>query len=456
MNLTDLRDGFHRAVMMTIQPKSRREIPGLLNSLDVPDSSDDPDLTKAQYIKSRLELIHDGQLPKIVGAFLARDGQQLPPKHRFDLEELLWAATPSVVVSKRVRYELARSLDHVPAYLKAGPFLELVRRFWERESSLEFLLDEHTSTLLRDVKRHLVRNPDDWSFENFFDRIGAFDASNKRFILFLEGLASSDVRPEEASQRKFAAAVNKGLSGTTGIEFREVDVNDGFPVFRFASIGQNSGRPKNLIFASRKKPDLRFRDAVNNDIEILSRVDEVLVYDRPFPPNGLHWCDLQAWWAEVQGFDGDKAKRSLYNRLLSCLPKNSPPQKILFKSFYKSFSAHIQDLPALIPEVWLHWDPKTVRDRGPDALVRFRMDFLMLFSNEVRVVIEVDGKQHYSDDSGKAAPGRYASMVSADRDLKLSGYDVYRFGAAELNEPQGPDVVHEFFSRLFKRHGITI
>ena len=440
---------------MTIQPKSRREIPGILNSLYVPDSSDDPDLSKAQYIKTRLELIRDGQLPKIVGEFLVRDGQQLPARHRFDLEELLWAATPSVIVSKRVRYELARSLDHVPAYLKAGPFLELVRRFWKRESSLEFLLDEHSSPLLRDVERHLVRNPDDWSFEDFFDRIGAFDASDKRFILFLEGLASSDVRPEETSQREFAAAVNKGLSGT-GIEFREVDVNGGFPVFRFASIGQNSGRPKNLIFASRAKPDLRFLDAVNNDIEILSNIDEVLVYDRPFPTNGLRWCDLQAWWAESQGVEKDEAKRGLYNRLLSCLPRNSPPQEILFKSFYKSFSAHIQDLPALLPEVWLHWDPKTVRERGPDALVRFRMDFLMLFSNEVRVVIEVDGKQHYSDGSGKAEPGRYASMARADRDLKLTGYDVYRFGAAELNEDQGPDFVHEFFSRLFNRHGITI
>ena len=33
-------------------------------------------------------------------------------------------------------------------------------------------------------------------------------------------------------------------------------------------------------------------------------------------------------------------------------------------------------LPALLPEVWLHWDPKTVRERGTAALLGHRMDNL--------------------------------------------------------------------------------
>ena len=32
------------------------------------------------------------------------------------------------------------------------------------------------------------------------------------------------------------------------------------------------------------------------------------------------------------------------------------------------------DLPALLSEAWLHWDPKNVREQGFDALCRFRMD----------------------------------------------------------------------------------
>ncbi|GII32896.1 hypothetical protein [Planotetraspora mira] len=53
----------------------------------------------------------------------------------------------------------------------------------------------------------------------------------------------------------------------------------------------------------------------------------------------------------------------------------------------------MQGLPALLPEVWLHWDPKTVRARGTEALLRFRMDFLLLLSRGQRVVLEVDGRQ---------------------------------------------------------------
>ncbi len=104
----------------------------------------------------------------------------------------------------------------------------------------------------------------------------------------------------------------------------------------------------------------------------------------------------------------------------------------------------------MLPEVWLHWDPKTVRERGVDALTRFRMDFLLLLPRGVRVVIEVDGKTHYSNERGDADSRTYAKTVSADRDLKLSGYEVYRFGAQELLVDSLP-LVRDFFERLFDR-----
>jgi very-short-patch-repair endonuclease len=83
------------------------------------------------------------------------------------------------------------------------------------------------------------------------------------------------------------------------------------------------------------------------------------------------------------------------------------------------------------------------------------MDFLMLLPHNVRVVIEVDGKHHYADQSGSAHPGLYAAMLNADRDLPFSGYDVYRFGAEELNGDAGQIVVTEFFERLFRLHKIA-
>ncbi|MFP5361384.1 MAG: hypothetical protein ACLGI5_01485, partial [Thermoleophilia bacterium] len=73
-----------------------------------------------------------------------------------------------------------------------------------------------------------------------------------------------------------------------------------------------------------------------------------------------------------------------------------------------------------------------------------------------RVVIEVDGKQHYAEGNA-ASPRRYAEMVSEDRRLRLTGYEVYRFGGAELSptDPDAPRLVREFFDKLICRHGVS-
>lgn len=128
----------------------------------------------------------------------------------------------------------------------------------------------------------------------------------------------------------------------------------------------------------------------------------------------------------------------------------------MFEAFFKGFRSAVPKLPALLPEVWLHWDPRTVEGRGPDALLRFRMDFLLLLPQGVRVVIEVDGKQHHADATGTADVQRYAQMVRADRELKLAGYEVFRFGAAELQAPEAKANVQAFFEALFKCYGVPI
>jgi hypothetical protein len=46
--------------------------------------------------------------------------------------------------------------------------------------------------------------------------------------------------------------------------------------------------------------------------------------------------------------------------------------------------------------------------------------------------------------------------MRADRELKLSGYEVFRFGATELQDP-GPahEVLQPFFADLFRRFDVT-
>jgi very-short-patch-repair endonuclease len=291
-----------------------------------------------------------------------------------------------------------------------------------------------------------------------FEHLGALEAGDARFARFLEGLVSADVIPDEPAQRGLVGIINPHLR-TAGAELRETGTDGGYPVFSVVPVGLARNRqPKNLIFASLAKPDIRFRDAINNDIEITQNADKVLVYDRQITSDGIRWRDLQEWWKDTQHLtDDDQAKASLYQRLISCLPSSSPPQRNLYDLYHKIHGSAVPGLPALLPEVWLHWDHKTARERGREALLRHRMDFLLLLPHGQRVVLEVDGSHHYASPDGKRPDAaKYAAGMRADRDLKLSGYEVFRFGATELQDSKSArDLLQSFFVDLYRRFGVT-
>lgn len=52
-------------------------------------------------------------------------------------------------------------------------------------------------------------------------------------------------------------------------------------------------------------------------------------------------------------------------------------------------------------------------------------------------------------------------MAAADRDLRLSGYEIYRFGGKELTkanstDPRPRQLLRDFFTRLYKRHNLQL
>ncbi len=221
------------------------------------------------------------------------------------------------------------------------------------------------------------------------------------------------------------------------------------------------GELKNLIFAANgPKPRIVLRDAVNNVIEITEHAQHCLVYDRPLSEHGLSWRDLTNWWAAQHGPDGTERHHAvgLYHRLAESMPEPSC-ELLLFTTFAQVYGRRGGfDLPALIPQVYLHYDPYTRRERAaPGPLARQRMDFLLLLPSRQRVVIEVDGRQHYADNDGRANTARYAEMVREDRSLRLAGYDVYRFGGKELkNEQAGGQLVRQFIELLLRKHGFEL
>lgn len=172
------------------------------------------------------------------------------------------------------------------------------------------------------------------------------------------------------------------------------------------------GHPRNLIFASTgPKPDIVLRDAIDNVVEVTRTAEYCLFYDRPLDASGLTWAQLCNWW------------RATRNQGSS--------------------------MPALLPQVYLHYDPSTWKQRGgrPGVLARERMDFLLLVPGGGRVVIEADGKQHYAE-GDTASPRLYSQMVAVDRRLRLRGYEVYRLGGFELDQPDVPTMLRTFFTYL--------
>jgi very-short-patch-repair endonuclease len=221
------------------------------------------------------------------------------------------------------------------------------------------------------------------------------------------------------------------------------------------------GELKNLIFAADgPKPRIVLRDALNNLIEIVENEEYCLVYNRPLKPEGLTWGELTSWWADREGSDPaqPETRRRLYRRLRASLSDNSPGERVLFDAYKTRYRRDLRGvMPALIPQVYLHYDPYTLRELavGPgQTLVRQRMDFLLLLPNRARVVLEVDGKQHYSQ-GGRANPERYAEMASEDRRLRLAGYEVYRFGAYELLQDDGEARASDFFDAVLARYEIS-
>jgi hypothetical protein len=211
---------------------------------------------------------------------------------------------------------------------------------------------------------------------------------------------------------------------------------------------------KNIIFASNgPKPDIVLQDALSNKISIVRNAEFCLVYDREVSEDGLFWTDLVDWWSEKTGKPANPdLERELYSRLFVAVPDTSPPAKLLFKTYYKFKKKMSSGFPVLLPEVYLHFDPKTLQERGGiGVLINQRMDFLLLLPNGTRIVIEVDGKQHYATND-RADPKLYGNLMYGNRELQILGYEVYRFGAQELQGLDADKLVEEFFTKLFKRY----
>ena len=331
---------------------------------------------------------------------------------------------------------------------------------------------------ISDIARHMDRF-DDWPESYLVDTvIDYLKLPDEEFMLFLTQYVNPNIHhwrwlPEEERREnipnsELVKVINKYLE------------HDGYKLSIKDTIGDKNfyqcvstrigvqGAVKNIIFAAKYKPEIVFDDALNNDIRITKNASQCLIYNRAIPQSGLMWSELVAWYSAESGIT-ENQEVALIKRLCDCLDvsfkasgQKSGPETWMLQAYYELKKELRIDLPALLPQVYLYYDPLTQRERGYKLFEHQKMDFLMIFSHRDRVVIEIDGKQHYAVED-KASPKLYSDMVKAHREMSLFGYDVYRFGGYEFFGADSDEVrkkavldnLKQFFIRLFRKYGIV-
>lgn len=332
---------------------------------------------------------------------------------------------------------------------------------------------------ISEIARHMDRF-NDWPESYLLDSIIDYlNLTDEQFMFFLEQYVNPNIHHwrwnEEEDRREH-------IHNAELVEIinRYID-HDGYKLVVKDTIGDKDfyecistrvgvqGQVKNIIFAAKYKPEIAFDDALNNDIRITRNENQCLVYNRSIPSSGVMWNELVEWYAAENNLTDDQNPEAAFiTRLCDCLDisfkangAKSGPETWMLQAYYNLKKELGIDLPALIPQVYLYYDPQTLKQRGYKLFEHQKMDFLMILSHKDRIVIEIDGKQHYAEGT-TASPKLYSEMVRAHRDMSLLGYDVYRFGGYEFMGADTDETVKnkvlenikQFFIRLFYKYGI--
>jgi very-short-patch-repair endonuclease len=440
VDLTPLRN----AIALLLSNEKAYDLPKFCERFGLASGSDEEAFaSKRAYVLSRIISFDLAQLRLLAERLLE---SRPAPELEEQLALTLQGAAPTITeITRRkvldflaLRGDLSGNRD----------IIELLNRIWPLSSMPS--TDYRHENAAGDIHRHMVLN-NDWSYQQLLDRLELRSCSDRRFLHFLEEVVHP-LSVQEDAQTALIREINDRIR-IDGFELFPSDSISGHTVFKARSILRGVvARPKNLIFAADgPKPDIVLADAINNDLQIVANAEYCLVYDDPIGANGLLWKDLVNWWQRIAHDQPEEPERALYSRLQRSLG-GSHPERVLFRRYFETWRGRLGDkLPALVPQVYLHYDLKTIKERTMGkVLPRQRMDFLLLLGAGARVVLEVDGKQHYSS-GDRSDPTAYAEMVRADRELRLQGYDVYRFGGSEFQSGEST-FLDDFFDKLLRRH----
>lgn len=325
-------------------------------------------------------------------------------------------------------------------------------------------------SVISEIARHMDTF-DDWDFTYLFDTVlDLLNVPDDKFIYFCEQYVNPIFRRQRLNDddewidisQECIDAINRGLADV-GMALQPIGQIADRIQYKALPTNQGTQEPiKNIIFAAKYKPDIVLDDALSNDIRIVN-ANGALIYDQGIPADGISWETLATWY-ELLAIDN--TEKQMTHLFYDCL--DSEPERLFYKAYISYLQSHTKQIPALIPQVYMYYDPKTKSQREWQIFEHQKLDFMMIIRPSQRVVFEIDGYQHYAEDEVApgtrykhyASPSRYAEMMKAHREMSLAGYDVYRFGGRELwvndKTPEEKIVsnIKTFFDKLFEKYHV--
>jgi hypothetical protein len=213
-------DDLVRLLVLNLASLRHKDLPGACAELDLPapppesDEADTPSLTKTQRMQEVFDQLDDQRYADVLRRIL---GRGLPPGLRNRAQDSLWALEQWPQITERVRRDVAESLERDGlTIVNPNGLMNMLHELYVLETDLAAWTG---NSLAKDIERHVIRNPGDWGFLELFTQLGALTCSDRRFALFIQGLLSGAVTPDESRQRAMAEAitptlVHAGLTGT--------------------------------------------------------------------------------------------------------------------------------------------------------------------------------------------------------------------------------------------------
>lgn len=272
-------------------------------------------------------------------------------------------------VTRRLILDELLIIGYVSGNMEYASFVD---RVYPEAKELPVIYDRRYNNLRDEIWKHKDMNNDFTDSEMFYTYLKLDQIDDEKFIFFLEQYVNPiinrrryDEQEEEwiPLQEECVNAINRYLlSCNLRLEVKELRSDK--KIFEIVSLTQGVDQSiKNIIYAAKFKPDIVIDDALANNIHIVKNEEQCLIFDKEIPEKGLFWQDMVDWYAEKYNLSHN-VEEAYVKRLKEAIGESSPPEQLFFDAYIELKNEMVCQIPALIPQVYLYYDPLTKQQRG--------------------------------------------------------------------------------------------